>query len=314
MTGTRTILITDSGFGGISVLAQVYESLKHERFPFPLNLFFVEALPKNCPGYPWQGYSLMPDRQIKVKVFNNFLNGAMTHFQPELIAVVCNTLSALAQETDFFSRFPQKALDIMEAGFETLGTLKIEEDARMIILGTETTISSDIHRRWLLENAVFPNERIIPLAFEAGAHYPLRIETEPHSAETFSVTEQTLSKAIAKMPDRNVPVYVYLGCTHFGFVEYQYRQILNKAGYERVNIINPNSAMTRKVLSFIRNLSDSNPGNRTYPPQVRVYSQFALTDAQINSGSALVAEISAPVADALRGYIFKNDITEPWKA
>ncbi len=307
----KTFIITDSGFGGLSVLAGAYEALKEERFSFPLNLFFVEALPKNCYGYPWKGYSLMPDTETRVKVFNNFLTGVMQHFQPERIAVVCNTLSVIVRETDFYQKHGNKIFSIIDAGLAECSRMEREKDACIIILATQPTISSDMHRMGLVEKGIFPNERIIPLAFPPEANYPLLIETEPESAKTFAVTEQTLSKAFDRIPSEETMVYVYLGCTHFGFVQSQYVEVLNKAGFRNVRIINPNTDMTRQVVEHIRNMNTGE--NRIYPLQTKVYSQFVLTREQVDSGSALISGISPDIADALRHYTLKNDIILAWK-
>ncbi|MEZ4528996.1 MAG: hypothetical protein R2941_24050, partial [Desulfobacterales bacterium] len=218
----KTVIITDSGFGGLSVLAGAYEALKQEKFSFPLNLFFVEALPKNCHGYPWKGYSLMPDTETRVKVFNNFLNGLMHHFQPDMTAIVCNTLSAIVRETDFYQNHGDNILNIIDTGLAKCGMMEREKDACIIILATQPTISSDMHRNGLVEKGIFSNEQIIALAFPPEANYPLLIETEPESAKTRAVTAEILSKAFDRIPSKETMGYVYLGCTHFGFVQSQY--------------------------------------------------------------------------------------------
>jgi len=308
----KTIIITDSGFGGLSVLAGAYEALKEERFSFPLNLFFAEALPKNCPGYPWKGYSLMPDTETRIKVFNNVLKGMMHHFQPEMIAIVCNTLSAIVRETEFYQNHGDKILNIIDTGLAECGRMEREKDACIIILATQPTISSDMHRKGLADKGIFPNERIIPLAFPPDANYPLLIETEPESAKTQAVTAETLSKAFDLIPSKDTMIYVYLGCTHFGFVQNQYFEVLHKAGFRNVRIINPNTDMTRQVVQHIRDMNIVGE-DKVYPLKTEVYSQFVLTREQVNSGSALISGISPAIAEALRQYTLKNDITEAWK-
>ncbi len=310
----KNIVITDSGFGGLSVLAAVYENLRHEKFP--LHLSFAEALPKNCPGYPWQGYSLMPDRKTKVKVFHNFLTGLEKHFRPDRIALVCNTLSAIVQETDYYARNREKIINIIDTGLEECSRLEIEDRACIIILGTQTTVSSDIHRRGLAEKGIFPHDRILPIAFAPEDHYPLRIETEPESAGTWDISQKTLEKAFPFIPDSGTPVYVYLGCTHFGFVQHHYIRILQKAGFGNVKIINPNQAMTEKLTTEIRKIyAGQNRESSLVSNGIRteIYSQFLLSPEQISSGAALIAGISPTVSRKLKEYIFKNDITEKWE-
>jgi len=315
----KTIVITDSGFGGLSVLAQIYENLKNDKIYFPLNLFFIEALPKNCKGYPWQGYSLMPDKETKVKVFDNFLSGAERNFNPTLLAVACNTLSAIIRDTGFYRNNSDKILNIIDIGLERFKQIQIEKDAYLIILATETTISGDIHRQWLIKNRIFKNEKIIPLFPNPKANYPLLIETEPYSQKTYKITEDMLLKGLEKVgsSQRLEPtpvIYLYLGCTHFGFIQNTYYDILNKAGFKKIIFINPNDDMAEKVTDFIKKLNHENDmKNSTYPINIKIYSQFTLTSEQISSGSRLIGNISPAIADALKNYTVKDDITDPWR-
>jgi hypothetical protein len=164
-----------------------------------------------------------------------------------------------------------------------------------------------------LEKGILHDERIIPIAFAPEDNYPLLIETEPDSLKTRNVTQKTLAGAFPLIPSPNSPVYVYLGCTHFGFVQEQYIRILYGAGFRNVKIINPNEAMTRKVTEHIRQMDTGASGKAVYPINTDIYSQFVLSPEQLSSGIALISGISPAIAGKLKHYIFKNDITESWK-
>ncbi len=292
-------------------MARIYENLKNDKIYSPLNLFFIEALPKNCKGYPWQGYSLMPDKETKVKVFDNFLIGTERNFHPILLAVACNTLSAIIRDTGFYRNNSDKILNIIDIGLERFKQIQREKDAYLIILATETTISGDIHRQWLIKNRIFENEKIIPLFPHPGANYPLLIETEPYSQKTYKITEEMLLKGLEKIPADSPVIYLYLGCTHFGFIQDIYQDILNKAGFKKIIFVNPNDDMAENVTGLIRKLNHES--NTPYPINIKIYSQFTLTSEQISSGSRLIGNISPAIADALKNYTVKDDITDPWR-
>lgn len=307
-----TVIITDSGFGGLSVLAEVYERVKHVRFSRPVNLFFVEALPKNCQGYPWNGYSLMPDRDTRVQVLDNVLTGVTKSFHPSMIAVVCNTLSVILKDTAFYKSCPGMFIDVVDAGMNALKNVSFQNDAFMVILGTQPTIDSDIHRRMLTDRQILPENRIIPAPFPPDANYPLLIETEPESEKTIRIAGQVLEKALTEIP-ANAAIYVYLGCTHFGFVEHHYRNILKTKGFNRVWTVNPNGTMTEEIIRRLEALKSTNENHRSFHARLKVYSQFELTTRQMASGDTLIRPISVNTADALGHYTLKTDIAEPWK-
>ena len=307
-TKKKRIIITDSGFGGLTVLGEAYEIMKSDMFCFPVELCFVDALPKNCNGYPWKGYSLMPDEETKIKVFNNFLRGLKRDFNPDIIAVACNTLSVIAKKTEFYKNNSNKILDIVEVGLNELKESQLDEDSYLIILGTETTISSDIHRQWLIKNGYFSADRILPAAFPAKLNYPLLIETEPGSKKTYEVSQQILANAVEEINSGDSTIYIYLGCTHFSFVKDQYIDILRKLGFGKTQIIDPGPRMTEEIVNYVRGNDEGFV--KDYILETKVYSQFSLTPEQISSGTKLINKISPTIAESLKDYSLKRDIIE----
>ena len=90
-----------------------------------------------------------------------------------------------------------------------------------------------------------------------------------------------------------------------------YRDVLNKAGLKKIIFINPNEDMAENVTDFIRKLNHGS--NTPYPINIKIYSQFTLTSEQIFSGSQLIGNISPTIANALKNYTVKDDITDPWR-
>src|SRR5436305_7989338 len=87
------ILITDSGVGGLSVVAYAEQFVRTRGFTEPVRLTFANAAPAND-----YGYNSMPSREAKVETFDRFLRNVSARFSPDLIYVACNTLSVFLPE------------------------------------------------------------------------------------------------------------------------------------------------------------------------------------------------------------------------
>src|ERR1043166_4527372 len=87
-------LITDSGVGGLSVVAYAERFVRTRGFPEPVRLTFANAAPEND-----YGYNAMPSREAKIETFDRFLRNVTERFAPDVIYVACNTLSVLLPDT-----------------------------------------------------------------------------------------------------------------------------------------------------------------------------------------------------------------------
>src|SRR5687768_8110568 len=92
------ILITDSGVGGLSVVAYAERFVRERGFTEPVRLTFANAAPEND-----YGYNSMPSRAVKIETFDRFLRNVTARFAPDMIYVACNTLSVLLPDTPFFA-------------------------------------------------------------------------------------------------------------------------------------------------------------------------------------------------------------------
>ena len=76
------ILITDSGVGGLSVVAYAERFVSTRGFTEPVRLTFANAAPEND-----YGYNSMPTREAKVETFDRFLRNVTERFAPDSIYV-----------------------------------------------------------------------------------------------------------------------------------------------------------------------------------------------------------------------------------
>src|SRR5438067_11543997 len=87
------ILITDSGVGGLSVVAYAERFVRTRGFTEAVRLTFANAAPAND-----YGYNSMPTHAAKIETFDRFLHSVTERFAPDMIYVACNTLSVLLPE------------------------------------------------------------------------------------------------------------------------------------------------------------------------------------------------------------------------
>ena len=76
------ILITDSGVGGLSVVAYAERFVRTQGFREPVRLTFANAAPAND-----YGYNSMPTREAKLETFDRFLRNVTARYAPDMIYV-----------------------------------------------------------------------------------------------------------------------------------------------------------------------------------------------------------------------------------
>lgn len=94
-----TIVVTDSGLGGLSVVADLAARLPPSEIPRMARVVFVNALLDDSIGY-----DDIPKLADKVRVFDAALAAMETRDQPDLILIACNTLSVFYDETEHARR------------------------------------------------------------------------------------------------------------------------------------------------------------------------------------------------------------------
>ncbi|MEE4312417.1 MAG: aspartate/glutamate racemase family protein [candidate division KSB1 bacterium] len=289
-----TILVTDSGLGGLSVAADLTERLPESGVFDSARVVFFNSLFHNRSGY-----NSLSKVSEKVRIFNIALNAMAEKYEPDLLLIACNTLSVLYDKTDFSKRAPFPVIGIVETGVDLIAEqLDKSPDANAIIFATKTTIASGAHKKQLMEQG-FSGDRIIgqPCHRLAGS-----IERGYDSEKTIGYIEKFVKEALQRV-DREEPVFASFNCTHYGYAMQQFRDAFAAQGYPDIAILDPNP----KMADFL--FADSLL-NRYDSTQVStdLVSRVTISEEKMHSLGALMERVSPRTAEALRGYTYDPDL------
>ncbi|OGD20923.1 MAG: hypothetical protein A2W03_07360 [Candidatus Aminicenantes bacterium RBG_16_63_16] len=286
---TVTIAVTDSGLGGLSVLAEAAERMAKAGTFETVNFVFYNAL-FSSEG----GYNSLRTRGEKIAIFQSALGGLEKRYRPDLVLIACNTLSVLYEKTSFSRRTKTPVVGIVDSGVEMMAEgLRAQPEASVIIFGTPTTISEEEHRREL-ERAGFAAGRIISQPCPELESY---IERDSAGAETELLISAFVGEALEKLPSPRPPVFASLNCTHYGYSLPLWEAAFAGAGVKPAGLLSPNSRMVDFL--FAPGRAGRFPGTRI---TVHVVSMVEISQGKIDSLGKRLAGSSPATAEALRTY------------
>jgi glutamate racemase len=284
-----TIVVTDSGLGGLSVAADLVARLPASGIVRSARIVFVNAEPDVAFGY-----NDMRVEADKVRVFDAALAAMEARFKPDLILIACNTLSVVYPGTAHSKRGGTETIEIVGLGADLIrGELAVKPGATALVFATKTTIESGAHRKLLVDKGV-PADHVVGEACPklAGA-----IERGTGSEETIGYVKKFVAEALEKRPVRTGPLVVSLNCTHYGYVKPLWEQAFAAAGHPGVKILDPNPLMAGLVLK--------EGGAKRFPSTavtVEVVSKAPIDEATRANLGALLRVVSPETADALGRY------------
>ena len=282
------IVVTDSGLGGLSVLADIESKLKDESQFENAELIFVNAF--GGEGY---GFNQIGDDKNKVKQFDFVLKGIENQFNPDLILVACNTLSVIFDKTNFSNRSATPVFGIVESGVSMVWEEAGESNDEIVIFGTPTTINSNVHKNILVETGI-SEERIIA---QPCKDLESKIQNDPGSEIVKEMIkkfwDEAKSKSVSKIS------CLLFGCTHYGFSKTIFEEVVGN----EVIILNPNEVMSDILFSVEKNDDDYRCST-----SVTIYSKTELKKSDIDHLSKIIERTSSKTALALNNPIIKDDL------
>jgi len=283
-----TILVTDSGLGGISMFAEIARELRKRHLFEKVYLVYFNAWPEQN-----RGYNRLKNTAERIHVFDNALQGMM-RFKPDFIMIACNTLSVLYHHTEFSRSVDIPVVDIVGFGVDMMAEcLQTSTNDQAVILGTVTTIESHVHRDHLVQRGIQP-EQIISQACDQLA---TEIEKGPARASVSQMIANYMQQAVLNINPDTDNLYAALCCTHFGYCQELIQDTLSDIAEKPVTILNPNRQMSAYLLGNSNELLFS----KTIM-DLKVVSKITWEERKIESISNLIRPISAETADAVTNY------------
>jgi glutamate racemase len=288
-----TVLVTDSGLGGLSVVAGIERHARETAASRLLRIVFANALAEAR-----RGYNTMASAEEKARVFAAALDGMARTFLPDVVLVACNTLSVLLPRIR--CSIEARVLGIVELGVDMLEEyLRGEGDSTAIIFGTETTVEAGAHRRMLVERGI--EERRIVV--QACPRLASEIESDAASDRVAAMIDRFAADAMARVTRRGDVVFACLCCTHYGYCAGLFLDALRRHGGRRVEVLDPNERMGRVL--FPEGGASRGAGGGV---SIRVVSRAEISDAEVRSIATLIDPTSAATAAALRAWERKRDL------
>lgn len=292
-----TVVVTDSGLGGLSIVADASERMKKSKIFRDVNFIFFNALFSNKGGY-----NSLKTREEKIRIFDSALRSLEKNYQPDLIIIGCNTLSILYDYTSFSKETKIPIVGIVESGVEIIAqNLKALPDSRVILFATQTTVSEATHKKKLAKKG-FISERIITQACPELVNY---IERGYTSDETEMLIFAYVDEALQKVKNLQTPLYVSLNCTHYGYSFDAWKKAFLSLGVKPLSFLNPNS----KMIDFLFKPQIQNRF-KTTNISVKVVSMVEISEEKINSLGCWLRKVSPQTAEALINYDKRPDLFE----
>ncbi len=292
------IVITDSGLGGLSVCAFLANHLEHSYFTESFEITYVNAVPRDDLGY-----NQMQNRQQKLEIFNEALYGIHHWYQPDCILIACNTLSTLVPDTPFAKNESVAIEAITHVGIDLIWRhLSKNPASGVFIFATDTTIEEQTYTDQL-QTLGIAKERIVSQALTGVA---TMISNDPEGKTVYQEIKKFVTIAQQKKKNSFRPVYVFLGCTHYGYRKPFFQQAFAELGYQDIIILNPNEHAYQHVLPSPTPESQNNH----QPPQLTIefVSRYALPVQEVSTLSQFLAPHSSKTVAALQHYTLKADL------
>jgi glutamate racemase len=294
-----TVAVTDSGLGGLSVLAEAARKVKEARIFAAADFAFFNAL-FSTEG----GYNSLKTRQEKIAVFDSALDSLEKKSRPDVILIGCNTLSVLYEDTPFSKRTKTPVIGIVDPGVDLIAwNLASRPDSSVIIFGTPTTIAEETHKQRLMELG-FSEQWIITQSCPELENF---IEKDNGGEETAMLISGCVAEAVQRIPLPRPPLFVSLNCTHYGYSLPLWEKAFEESGIKPLAFLNPNSRMA-DVLARPE-FSNRHPQTEI---SVRVISMVEIGRDQVDSLAKWLQETSPETAAALRNYDLEPTLFE-WK-
>ena len=286
------VLITDSGVGGLSVVAYAERVVREHGVGEPVRLTFANAAPANDFGY-----NSMKTRKEKIETFDRFLRNVTARHAPDMIYVACNTLSVLLPDTPYVQDAAIPVTGIVETGVSLLHEA-LEDDPRSvaIVFGTQTTIDAGTHFRKLIARGVAPS-RIVSQACPGLAD---TISEDREGTRAAAEIRKWVATALVRVQHPDARVVAAMACTHYGYRKELFARAFADAGVV-ATVINPNETAVADIFG-------PDPAARSHDTEVEFVTRYAIPGTTIDALTFFLEGISPKTVAAMKDFVLVPDL------
>jgi len=295
------IVITDSGLGGLSICALYSQYLLASNYTGNFEIIYVNAAPKDDLGYNQMG-----TREEKLQTFNRVLYGIQYFYRPDYIFVACNTLSALIDDT-FFAQTESTPIEgIIEIGVSLiLDSLRYHHHSGIFIFGTDTTIEEKVYTQHLIKSNM-QLDRIVECPLPGVA---TMISNDLEGNSVYMEIKRFVNRAISTIAESFSPLFIFLGCTHYGYRQSFFTEAFSELGYPETVILNPNEQAYQHLISKVK--PEPSSDSESLEITIEFVSQYALPEKEVETLSHFLSSHSPQTVKALQDYTLKPDLLYP---
>ena len=285
--------ITDSGVGGLSVCAELEARLRQSPVQENIEVIYLNAAIEDD-----YSYNSMPDRQTRLQAFDRFLNSVHEKYQPDLLFIACNTLSALFQDS-YFDHHRHKHIEgIVKSGNrEMLSAFEHENDISFIVFATPATIEEGVYGKSLRKHNV-PASQIVE---QACPGLPDAISNDGSGKLAYKLLSKFVPAALERFNSIPQNLVAFLACTHYGYQANQFEKML-QALVPGARVLNPNRGCVDTILSRF----ETQPGNGKL--MIEFISRYVIPDVVINSLSVYIGDKAPTTLSALKNFTHSPEL------
>jgi glutamate racemase len=227
--------IFDSGFGGLTVLKELQQTLSHEQMLYlgdTANLPYGTKSRETIARYAIQNCSFLIDQGVK------------------LIVIACNTATSIALEA-VQSKFKVPIIGVIDPVIEQV--IQKSPQGRIGILATRATVMSSVYQKKI--HAHLPNAEITAIAA------PLLVSLIEEGFIDHPMTHLAIEEYLRPLVLAQIDT-VILGCTHFPLLKSSIEKTLGP----HVRVIDPAFACAKAVKQNLTHLDLLSKGLKPLDP------------------------------------------------
>ncbi|ATH92684.1 glutamate racemase [Bacillus glycinifermentans] len=217
----QPIGVIDSGVGGLTVAKEIMRQLPKE------NIIYLGDT-KRCPYGP-------RDRKEVLSFTWEMTNYLLSRHHIKMLVIACNTATAIALE-DISQAVGIPVIGVVQHGARA--AIKVTENQRIGVIGTENTIRSGAYEKALLSlNGDLTVENV------ACPMFVPFVESGKFLDET---ADEIVRASLYPLRDSSIDTLI-LGCTHYPILKEPIQRYMG----ERVNIISSGDETAREVSTIL---------------------------------------------------------------